>query len=278
MNRIALSILIACMVVALVSCKEESGGILDSTYITPYVSSLSSVESSLDLDTTTSTAVKHLGGGRYLISDSISVLVTDPAGSGDIKAVYYRLYPPNSGEYSIAGPLEFRNAGADSARYTAAFSFTVGRADVGMFQIEVYAVSRGNLPGNSVALPLTLTRNRSHPHLSDLVAPDTVVRTAPGDQEFLLFSVTVSDSDGYDDIAAVLFKRISPKETPAFPMFDDGGKDPTSGDQLAGDGIFSRIVRIDSSAFLGPQVFLFQAKNKMGDFSDSLKHTITIIR
>ena len=278
MNRIAPSILIACSVVAFLSCKEESGGILDSTYTTPYVSSLSSAETSLDIDTTTSTAVKHLGGGRYLLSDSISALVTDPAGFGDIKAVYYRLYPPNSGDYSSTGALELRNAGADSARYTAAFTFRVGRADVGMFRIEVYAVSRGNLTGNSVALPLTVTRNRSHPHLSNLVAPDTVVRPAPGDQEFLLFSVAVSDSDGYDDIAAVLFKRISPTATAAFPMFDDGGKDPTSGDQLAGDAIFSRIVRIDSSAFLGPQVFLFQAKNKMGDFSDSLKHTITIIR
>lgn len=282
MNRITLSILSACAVIFLSSCEKEKGGLLDSDYSPPYVSALYSRESLLNLDTTTSGAVTPLGNGRYLISDSISALVADPNGHLDIKAVYYRVYHPNSTDYILSGVLEAGGvitspAGAESARYKAKFSFGVSRADVGAFRIEVYAVNRANLVSNSLQLPLQVTRKKSRPRLSNLVVPDTIVRPVSGSQ-FYLFAVAASDSDGYEDIAQVFFKRILPRETIPFPMLDDGGKDPTSGDLLAGDAIFSRIVRIDSTAFIGSQTFLFQAKNNLGELSDSLTHTITIVQ
>jgi len=120
-----------------------------------------------------------------------------------------------------------------------------------------------------------ITRNNSKPQTSNLVAPDTIVRPTTG-IKLLTFSITVSDSDGYTDIEQVFFKRILPTESNTFSMSDDGNE-LNSGDRLAGDGIFSRIVRIDSSAFTGDQVFLFQAKDNTGVLSDSLLHTITIL-
>ena len=280
MKGSALSILTACAALLLLSsCEKKKGGIIDPVIAPPYVTSLTSRESALDLDTTFSAAVKRLGNGHYELSDSISTVVSDANGRADIKAVYYRLYLPNSTDYILSGALQLTGItpGTDSARYSSTFSFTVTRADVGTFRIEVYAVNRAGSISNSIQLPLAVTRKKSRPRLSGLVVPDTIVRPASGSRLFL-FSVVASDSDGYGDIAGVFFKRIYPSATISFPMLDDGGKDPTSGDQLAGDGTFSRIVRIDQTAFIGTQVFLFQARNKLGELSDSLTHAITIIQ
>jgi hypothetical protein len=52
----------------------------------------------------------------------------------------------------------------------------------------------------------------------------------------------------------------------------------SSGDEVPGDGRFSRILSIDSTARLGDQVFLFRASDRSGALSDSLLHTITVLQ
>jgi hypothetical protein len=113
------------------------------------------------------------------------------------------------------------------------------------------------------------------PRLSNIIAPDSIYRPATG-TVLLIFSVSAADSDGYSDLQEVFFKRIIPTETGNITLFDDGNR-ILSGDEVPGDGRFSRILSIDSMARLGDQVFLFHALDRSGALSDSLLHTVTIL-
>ena len=252
------------------SCEQQRNSIVDPSLSSPFLVSLSLSNSILNLDTTTTGAVIQLPDMKFKISGSISAKVTDPNGSQDIRKVFYRIYAPRSTDYVTSGVLSY----IDTV-YSANFSFTIDRSDVGIYRIEVYAQDQSNLISNSLQIPLIIMRNNSVPRISSIVSPDTLKRPNSG-FTLALFSIAVSDSDGYGDIEQAFFKRISPSSSNAISLFDNGDQQG-SGDILAGDGIFSRIVRIDSTALLGDQVFLFQAKDNTGAFSDSLTHTVTII-
>ncbi|HEV8539436.1 MAG TPA: hypothetical protein VGR15_11015 [Bacteroidota bacterium] len=251
-------------------CEKEDDAIVDPGLSPPFIISVTSSDSALHLDTTTSAAVTRLPNNRFRISGSISAKVADPNGLQDLRQVNYRLYEPRSSDYITSGVLGYLDTS-----YSASFSFTISRSEAGIFRFEVYAQDRDNLTSNFLQIPLVISRNNSRPHTSGIVAPDTLVRPSSG-IALVLFSVAAEDSDGYGDIEEVFFKRISPSSSGSISMLDNGNQQE-SGDQLAGDGIFSRIVRIDSTALLGNQVFLFHAKDNAGALSDSLTHTVTII-
>ena len=163
-----------------------------------------------------------------------------------------------------------------SMSFRATFSFTLFRSDIGVYIIEVYSVSNSDQISNYLQIPLIISRNNSRPRTSNIFAPDTIVRPSSGAQ-LIKLSMAVTDSDGYGDINQVFFKRISPPSANLFSLFDDGDIQ-IHGDQLAGDGTFSRIISIDPTAFLGDQLFVFLARDKSGAISDSLFHTITIVQ
>ena len=252
------------------SCEKEKSVLVNPNFSSPFLVSISSSDSELNLDTSTSGAVSRLPNLQFRISGSINASATDPDGIQDIKEVVYHIYEPRSSDYIASGVL--RN---NDTNYSGNFSFVINRSDAGTYRIEVYAQDKSDLISNSLEVSLIIKRNNSIPRISNVVAPDTLKRPTSG-TALALFSLTVNDSDGYNDIEQAFFKRISPSSSNVILLFDNGDQQG-SGDVLTGDGIFSRVVRIDSTALLGNQVFLFQAKDKTGALSDSLTHTITII-
>ncbi len=256
------------------SCEKEKEGTLDPDLSLPYLSSASLNHSSLNLDTDSTGAVVSFGGNRYRISIAVS-------GQGILHGADF----PSGGQIHLLRPgddspsdefsFDLRPGIGDTILFNADISFEVQRSEVGELRVEFYMLTPSGNRSNSLTAPLLITRRNSRPVLSGLVVPDTIVRPSTG-SDFYLFAVAASDSDGYGDIREVFFKRITPAESAVIDMYDDGDRFG-HGDQIAGDGVFSRIVRIDSLALLGPQMFLFMAKDNSNALSDSLMHTITIL-
>lgn len=275
MNKYLFYILLMLCGALFLSCEKEKSGIVDPNYHAPMILALNVYPSSLNLDTDTTGLVSALGNNTYrlfvTISGSIYRNGAKSIGNGTVS-----LYKPASA-YPFADYSFTPSAlNADTFQFSLHVSFLVNRSDVGKLRFDAVMRTQEGLISNTLEQSMSISRRNSKPVLSDLSVPDTIVRPTTG-INYYVFSVAVSDSDGYQDISQVYFKRILPTETGNISMFDDGNAN-LDGDQVAGDGIFTRVVSIDSTAFLGQQVFLFRAKDNSGALSDSLLHTITIIQ
>ncbi len=117
----------------------------------------------------------------------------------------------------------------------------------------------------------------SIPLISNLVAPDSVIVQEP--KSLILMSIEVSDSNGLSDVSKVYFTLTKPNGTSSgnkITMFDDGNKQQHN-DDTAGDGKYSIIIEITSSADKGKFKFEFFAEDKSNALSNSIIHFIEIL-
>jgi hypothetical protein len=274
MKHFILVIIASSMVLLFASCEKEKSGATDAHFEAPYVLTVSLNHSTVNLDTDTTGSVTSLGNNSYRISITVDGRALSgasaPPWTGSIK-----IYKP--GESSSFSSHSILLEGSDTLTFSSTISFNVKRADFGSFRIECAIQAGSGQTSGSINTTLFVTRQNSKPIITAIAAPDTIVRPTGAGYQLLFFAATVSDSDGYSDIQNVFLKRIAPTETGNIYLFDDG-LTSLDGDEIAGDGVFSRILSIDSTARLGNQVFLFEATDKSGAFSDSTTHTITIIQ
>lgn len=257
----------------LISCQNKKNGIIDFESNPPYLLNVNLNNYSINIDNDTTSSVDTLGLNKYKIK-----LIF--AGSGHssgldnlIRGVIQVFKPSATSPFlTLSFPIEM--IGADSVAFDDSLEFSMSRDEAGTFKLS-FSLHSGNLQSSdSIEKLFHVKRNNSKPSLLKLTAPDTLARPSSG-IKLLFFNVTVNDSDGYADIKDVYMKRIFPTETAPIYLFDDGDLNKY-GDKLAGDGVFSRILIIDSTARLGDQVFLFMAEDKTGAVTDSLLHKITI--
>jgi hypothetical protein len=158
--------------------------------------------------------------------------------------------------------------------------FSLTRAQVGRYQLRVTAVDLQGARSNSPSGQVQLTRRNSPPALFNLEAPDSVTRPLTGNLLFGM-SIAATDSDGLADVSEVYFRSLT-SSTPERKIFlyDDGGVTPpngvSSGDRLAGDGIFSVIVQLPFDVAAGTRIFAFQARDTFGDTSATLNHPLIV--
>jgi hypothetical protein len=196
--------------------------------------------------------------------------------SNNITEGNVRIYKPGASVPFFRQSWNLDPLASDTVQFSVPLSFQIKRNDVGLLSLEFSLQTNTGELSNTRTQSLLITRNNIKPYLKDIIAPDTISRPVSG-TFLLIFSVSAEDSDGYSDLKEVFFKRISPTETGNFSLFDDGDR-LISGDEVPGDGRFSRILSIDSTARLGDQIFLFLASDRSGAISDSLLHTITIVQ
>ena len=104
------------------------------------------------------------------------------------------------------------------------------------------------------------------PVITEVTMPDTIVRPETGSKA-LLFSVTVDDPNGAYDVTNAFFQVLSNSTgqwSSDYDMYDNGEE----GDELAGDGIFSRGLQISSSNTAATNYFRFRVKDTAANFSD----------
>ncbi len=260
----------------LASCEKEKTEFVDVSLDAPFVESLQLSSTAVNLDTSSSSVVAKLPDGSYTVADTAFASVTDPNGPGYIRSVVYSLSAPGQTESFLRDNMQRVGGLGDTAIYKAGFSFNLQRPDIGTYVIQVQADNPSNRQSNTRIASLVITRNNIRPRIFNLSAPDTLARPSSGKRP-VFFAVSAFDSDGPGDIAAVFFRSInSTNPNFEFKLYDDGNRAVT-GDSVAGDGRYSLIIPIDSTATLGTKEFRFWARDKSLALSDSLVRFITIV-
>jgi hypothetical protein len=243
--RSAHILFLAALVLLLSSCEKDKSGPLDSNLFLPALSSAAIALPSVNLDTTTGSGLTHLPDGSYRITETVSGRVSFASGVTNLKGVYVRVYRPGADRSSTSGTLHRDSIGMSGEGYfSGTVSFTLTRAEAGLFRIEVYAQTLDGSTSNAMFLPLRVTRNNSAPLISSVTVPDTV--TLPvGDSLLIRMTMAVSDSDGAGDIAGAFFYSLNSSDpTRQFILADDGNATGFSGDQVSGDGIYTITVKL----------------------------------
>ena len=273
MNRIAPIALVVSLVV--LSCTKEKEGVVDVSQNPPRLLAASIQPAAVHLDTGT-VGVEPLPNGDYRITITATARAVDADGSGNIRALLINVLPP-----SAPGALAVLSVGpsgssGDTASYLSTFSFEMRRADAGSNTVVFQARDRSDYASNVLRISLSIARNNSAPAIFGLSAPDTLQRPTSGTGLFQL-TLSANDSDGLADITEIYFRSInSSNPNQHIGLFDEGNLFST-GDSVAGDGRFSRILSIDPTTSLGPKELRFWARDNAGALSDSITHFVTIV-
>jgi hypothetical protein len=163
------------------------------------------------------------------------------------------------------------------------FPLPIQRTDVGTYSIAISAIDVSGLESSVFISSVNVVRLNHPPQISSLDAPDTLLLPSQG-SVVLMLALQVSDQDGPADIRTVRFTSILPDGKPSssgpIEMFDDGSRIDlggyTSGDDVAGNGMYSRIVQLRSTAATGTYTFSFVAIDRSSDTSNVITHTILV--
>jgi hypothetical protein len=152
------------------------------------------------------------------------------------------------------------------------------RSEIEPFTIAVNAFDEFGRSGSNARAGVVVRPPNARPQLLSAFSPDTV-RIG----EFLVLRATVNDSDGLGDIASVFYFSRRPDGQLAnqgnpIQMYDDGGVNPFSGDERAGDGIYSFRAQVPPTSLLGTFTYTFYARDRFNAQSDSLVRQTTIVQ
>ena len=256
------------------SCDKNPLALVDSTVLVPFLdmATISPASENIDL-------LQPNPDGSYSISTTLSVRAQGAS------AVTAHLFRPATGTQLGEAVLLDNGVTPDSIAndgvYGAAFPFSLIRAQAGIYRIEIVATNEQQTSSNKISLAFNATRNNSTPTLdaTSLVAPDTIDRPVSGTSLFFI-SIAAADSDGIADVKQVYFINLASASPSRQFLLDDGGViqqgGVTSGDLLAGDGVFSIIFQATPAVPPGVYPFSFKASDSFGAVSDSVLHYLTV--
>lgn len=256
-------------------CEDPGTGALDPSGTPPFLEAASVTPDWIDLGTLPP------GPSGVLVAVTATVRLTDRDAGGSVSPVVQVFAPGDDAPMASAG-LRDDGVSPDVTRrdgiFSARLQFSVTEGDDGSYSVRFSATDELGLRSNTLDRPLVLkspTPN-SPPVLSALVAPDTVSLPTSGELPITL-SVAAADSDGYADIREVYFRSLD-SSSPSTRIFlwDDGDTSGASGDAVAQDGRFTRIIKLTSSNQRGTYRFAFQATDAAGDTSATLLHVMTV--
>ena len=209
----------------------------------------------------------------------LAIGVTARSGDAPVKEV---LFVVQSGPDAIhQGTLEAAGRG----RYETTTTLRISALDVANYTLLVYAVDAAARLSGEIRGTVEYVRifePGQPPALDELTVPDTLRRPAPGQPAAtLLLAARASDPDGHTDIEKVEFWNIEAPDQRLL-LCDDGaarpcGGSPESGDGVAGDGVFTRRVFVQSTNRTGVNTLVFQATDRAGLVSPELRADIVII-
>jgi len=258
-------------------CEKTDLGAIDPRGNPPFLISASVNPSQVNIDSLPPV------NGVYTFSVTAQTRATDPDGITNIAQVSAQLFRPGQSEPFDEVTLRDDGITPDSAAndgvFTAEVPISLLRSQAGGYRILLRADDIDGFASNSLLSTVMAVRRNSPPFLLpvSLVAPDTVTR---GIDTLIFLSIAVADSDGIGDIQEVYFRNLDSPSQTKIQLLDDGGLtepgNATSGDSLAGDGIFSIIVQIPSSINPGTFRFAFQASDTFRDTSATLVHNLVV--
>ncbi len=209
-------------------------------------------------------------GGVYLLSLAVQASVTDPQGEGDIREASYRLSAPGASQPLAAGALTGTVVRPGTIAFSASISFSLTRAQTGVYLLEVYAVDRSGF-SSTVFLQQILVRKSSTPPVLSLPGVREVARQGTDSTQFAV-TVSAADSDGLNNIQAVTVRALYARDSSTVQMYDDGLK--SHGDNVAGDGVFSIFSWIVPTGNLEDVTFEYRATDRDGGQSNIVRRVV----
>ena len=184
----------------------------------------------------------------------------------------------------------------DSLWYQASLNDTAGNGDIlpedgiyackfdsplpegtgGSVRFEFYAFIAGDTSSAGDTLQLANLR----PVILSVVGSDTLALPPVGFITLDTLRATAADPDGLDDIKRVSFTILKPDSSlgnqgQPISLADNGELD-LWGDRVAGDGVYSIIIMLESDNDPGPYVYRFTAEDYSGAVSDTVFHPVVL--
>lgn len=261
--------------VLIYACKDSDLGFIDVNFSNPpIVKNLKVEPQKVNLDTIIIGSEKN-PEDTLNITFKLTATVIDKDGQMDIAETLYQILNPLRGAILKSGKLNRVN---DSTFYGEP-NFKIKRKESGIYFVKVYSVDKSGISGNEVYFSFELYRGNRPPVISELNAPDTVFLQS----QTVLIKMTIkaTDPDGDNDIKTVQFNSFKPDGSPSsgnpFRMYDDGNASGISGDDKAGDGIYSIIIQLPPSTQKGRYRFEFQAIDRANETSNIITHFLTVL-
>jgi len=200
--------------------------------------------------------------------------VKDPQGPHNLSSVSLEILEDPSGVLLLSDSLlddgGYANSGSgDVLAGDGVFSNRFKAADINptlleeTFTLRVTAMDKDNHVSPSVDLPLVVGANH-RPSVLNIGVPDSLSVDVPD----IVFTVTVSDSDGINDVVEAYFEsdNLSKGYTKFEQYLYDDGDQNSHGDETAGDGIFStKITPEFSGGKKGDYALNFYAVDSYGE-------------
>lgn len=222
--------------------------------------------------------------GNISLDDTINIsnkLIVDARHSQtQIFLVKYAIYSLNHESLLHEGYLNDVGYDSDSIAgdgiYSSTISFQIPRVISGLFLVKIQAIDLNDSYSNELILSFNIIRSVSYPTISNLIATDTVRLPVSGEIPIPLH-ISVSDSDGLADIKEVFFRNLDFSDPTLKVFLFDNGNILDNGDSIAGDGIFSRIIKLKYDNTPKPNRLEFQAKDFSGMLSNKIIHTLYVV-
>jgi len=261
----------------LASCSERDDSPIDFTGLPPFLS-----EASISPEIVNSDTIQTGTSGSVTISLLATATVEDPNGLEDIARVEYSVMKPGESQVSFRGELGIPLRDPPMPRvggvYEGPVVFTIQKSEIGNYTIEFFATDQPGLTSNAIQRTLTVVRQQnSPPVILNLQAPDSVQLPQTGSVVFDM-SVDASDPDGLNDVAEVFFQSLASSDSTFKFQLKDDGNTQVSGDITSGDGTYSIRIQLDSTDKTGPFPFRFKAIDKSGAASNTILHTLIVIK
>ncbi len=147
----------------------------------------------------------------------------------------------------------------------------------GSYQLRLWAEDRSGSRSDPVERAIYI--ENAPPHVAQTVMPDSLRLPPPGQQYLIRILAQVWDSQGLGDMRTVKFTVTKEGDSEGDPiqMFDDGNSQ-ANGDDIAGDGWYSRVVTLNSNNQPGTYIFKFVAEDRVGQLSAAVLDTMVIVR
>jgi len=264
---------------AFLRCDPDQPGTVDPTLIVPTIANLGFGFSTIDSDSIFVGAAK-LPEDVLHIDVPVSVDVT--AHTGVVR--FSGIVMDADGDV-LSSSASLRDDGVapdgtpDDLRFTGNVAFEVERSRSGSFAIQLSVSDESGLSGNTLGGHFAITRLNRPPVVSNVVA-DTLISKATA-ASTITIRVSVSDTNGLADIQRVWFDAFLPNGNPSSSnpilMYDDGLSTGASGDQVAGDGVYSIITASPAGASVGTYRFSFHAIDRSRDSSNVIDHFLKVV-
>ena len=205
--------------------------------------------------------------------DSILTFTMTFTALSQVSDAYFDIYYSDNSKIN-SSPVEMQEIFDD----TFSAQFFLGRANpIGNYTVRFSAIG---IEGTAKQVALgSFYFNNGQDNLppeifNTVIEPDTAVVTEP---TVIFTSVGAMDPNGASDILEIYFIVYRPDGSTnnnKVLLYDNGNSE--NGDEIAGDGIYSRLIQVDQTNQKGTYRFEFRAKDRLGDLSNILNHFVLI--